>query len=347
MEKKSVLIADDETNLCRILEAKLRKAGYSVTAVHDGVQAVEEARRSDFQVIILDVRMPVMDGLGALREIRKFRAETPIIVMSAYEDQATTAEALSSGATTCVNKPFDLESLVGLVKATLDGGNVRKSVDFPQSVRPVLFREAQAVVLEVCEGEHAGEYQSRIEDKDNETVTVACPLAGEGHVIPRVGTPISIGFAGEDAFYSFETTVFAIRDDDAPSIVIGKPATVYRVQRRKYPRLAARVPVDMALVERSTDGVDRGPTFRVHTEDIGPGGLKIVTEKELPEGAEIEIQALVNPKLAGFAGSGKIARARKTNINNFVGWEYGVQFTKVEDEARGMLTEMVESGMSV
>ena len=342
--KGSILIADDEVNLCRILDAELRKAGYSVTSVHDGAQAVEQARCTDFHIIILDVRMPVLDGLGALREIRKVRKDVPVIVMTAYESHDTMASALSMGATACVHKPFDLESLVALVKATLNDENGQKSVNWSGSVRTVLFNRNQPVLLEVHDGEYAGQYQSRIEDKDDLTLTVACPSSKEVFMVPRPGTAVSLGFAGEDAFYSFETTVLAKRENHAPVIVVGKPAVIYRIQRRKHPRMLARVPVDVAMVVKEENGGAPGPAFRVHTENVGAGGLKVVSSERLPEGNEVDVQVSGVPGLGWLLGRGKVTRVRRVAIDDSYEWEYGIQFTKLGEDARHALQAMVDSG---
>lgn len=343
MTEQSILIADDETNLCRILSAELKKAGYITTIVHDGAQAVAQARDSDFQMVILDVRMPVLDGFHALREIRKSSKDIPIIIMTAYEGHDTVASALSMGATACVSKPFDLESLVALVKATLDEGRGRKSLDWNARIRTVLFNKDQPILLEVHEGEFAGQYQSTIEEKDDQTLTVACPIDDGVHVELGAGSPVTIGFAGEDALYTFETTVLATREHPDPIMIVNKPAVIYRVQRRKYPRALARLSVDISLMDVQ-DIAENGPLpLRVYTEDIGVGGFKMVTEAEIPDGAEVDIHALNVPGIAEFSGIGKITRAHKTPVNSHFEWEYGIKFTKMDDEVRRALRVMVDS----
>ena len=84
--KGNVLVVDDEVNLCRILGAKLAKSGYSVVAVHDGQQAVDKVRESDFDVVLLDLILPKMDGLTALAEIRGMRSTLPVIVMTGLRE---------------------------------------------------------------------------------------------------------------------------------------------------------------------------------------------------------------------------------------------------------------------
>lgn len=343
MVERSILIADDETNLCRILSAELRKAGYPTVIVHDGSQAIEESKRSDFQMVILDVRMPVLDGFSALREIRKVRKDVPIIIMTAYEGHDTVASALSMGATACVSKPFDLESLVALVKATLDEGHGRKSMDWSAQIRTVLFNKQQPILIEVHDGDYAGQYQSVIEDKDDQTLVVASPPGNGGHVTLSAGSPLTIGFAGEDAFYTFETTVLAARDGDVPTMLINKPAVIYRVQRRKYPRALARIPMEISVVDSNSSNGNGHTPFRIYTEDIGVGGFKMVTEAELADGTEVDVEALNLPGLEHLSGTGKVIRSRKTAINSHFGWEYGIKFTKLDDEIRQALRVLVDT----
>ncbi len=374
IRKRNILIADDEINLCRILDAKLtrsgyevmtvhdglqinlckileaelRNAGYIVTVVHDGAQAVERAREVDFDIIVLDVRMPVLDGLSALREIRRLHKDIPIIMMTAYENHDTMASALSMGATACVNKPFDLESLTALVKATLDDGNGQKSVDWSGSVRTVFFNKNQPVLVEIHDGEYAGQYHSRIEDKDDRTLTIVCPTSSENYIALSPGTPVSIGMAGEDAFYSFETTVLAQRESYLPLIVLSKPSVIYRVQRRKHARISAKIPVDMALVEKTgerEEDVTFGPTFTAFTENIGAGGFKIITCQKLPDGATVKIKVSNVPGLGEFSGTGRVTRAQKISVNSHEDWEYGIQFTKIDDEIRRTLALVAESNV--
>lgn len=341
MEKASILIADDERNLCRILEAELRKAGYSVVTVHDGTAAVEEARQSDFQAIVLDVKMPVLDGLGALQEIRTFRKDTPIIMMTAYGSNETSASALSMGATACVDKPFDLGSLVALIKATLGEESACKC-DLQDSLPTILFSREQSIFLSVLDGRHPAEYESWIEDKNDHSLIVASPWNGDGYVMPGAGTPVSIGFAGEDAFYSFETTVLSKRDGCPPGIVVGKPAMIYRVQRRKYPRMIARIPVEVTAFERRDGDSEVIMSFSVLTDNIGIGGLKIVTENELPESAELKIKAIEAPDEACFSARGKVAHSHLTSVNSLNEWEYGIQFTRIDEDSLDRLRGLTQ-----
>ncbi len=341
MMDQSILIADDETNLCRILSAELKKSGYGTTIVHDGARAVEEAGSSDFQMVILDVRMPVLDGFSALRQIRKLRKEVPIIIMTAYEGHDTVASALAMGATACVSKPFDLESLVALVKATLDEGRGQGSMHWNNQIRTVLFNKQQPVIVELHDGDNAGQYPSTIVYTDDQTLGVLCPDHDGGCLTLTAGSPVTIGFAGDDAFYTFETTVLTTRDSDGPMMIVNKPAVIYRVQRRKFRRTPARVAVDLALMKYTS--TEHQALVRVYTEDIGVGGFKIITECEWPDGADLDIRSISVPGLGQFSSSGKVTRVCKAPINSHYGWEYGIKFTKMDDGVRRALRVMVDT----
>lgn len=347
IDRRSILIADDEANLCKILDAEFRRAGFAVTYVHDGAQAVDRARSSEFSIIILDVRMPILDGLSALREIRKFEKDIPVIMMTAYESHDSMASALSMGATACVNKPFDLESLVALVKATLEEGTGRSDANLSGSIRTVLFNRKQPILFEIFEGEYAGKYHCCIENKDDQTLTVSCPKNGLEAIKLRPGTPVSVGFAGEDAFYSFETTVLAVRETEPASMVIAKPAVIYRVQRRKHPRTLVRVPVKLAVVDRESNDSDTDMLLEVWSENIGAGGLKVIADVRLPDYAEVDVCAIDIPGVGPLCARGKIVRAREIDNDGVLRWEYGIQFTKVDEDTRHILRDMAETSERV
>src|SRR5947209_8540062 len=101
----SILVVDDEVDTCRNLSDILTDLGYQVDTAHDGPSALELVRKRSYDVALLDLRMPGMDGLTLYREMRKVRAETVAIVVTAYASSATTEEALAAGAWQLLPKP--------------------------------------------------------------------------------------------------------------------------------------------------------------------------------------------------------------------------------------------------
>ena len=84
MGEGRILIADNEDGLRWVLEKGFRGAGYHVTAVKDGTSALAEAQAQPFDLILLDVRMPGLDGLTLLKQIRERRADAQVVIMTAH-----------------------------------------------------------------------------------------------------------------------------------------------------------------------------------------------------------------------------------------------------------------------
>jgi len=106
-----VLLADDEVVFAESLAKVLRKRGLLVELAHDGAAALAAVAQQEFDVIVLDVRMPVSDGISTLRGIRTRDRLTPVLMLSGHADLGRTAEALQAGATDFLLKPCDLELL--------------------------------------------------------------------------------------------------------------------------------------------------------------------------------------------------------------------------------------------
>lgn len=110
-----VLVVDDEEDICNNLSDILTDVGYEVDCAGNGEAALELVRRRHYDVALLDLRMPGMDGLTLYREIKKLRAGTVAILVTAYAGGATSDEAFAAGAWHVLPKPVDLPELLGLV----------------------------------------------------------------------------------------------------------------------------------------------------------------------------------------------------------------------------------------
>jgi CheY-like chemotaxis protein len=112
----SILVVDDDVDTCRNLSDILTDLGYRVDTAHDGPAALELVRRNAYDVALLDYKMPGMDGLTLYREIKRLRAGTVAIVVTAYAGGTTAEEALGAGAWQVLPKPVDFPKLLGLVE---------------------------------------------------------------------------------------------------------------------------------------------------------------------------------------------------------------------------------------
>lgn len=114
MEK--ILIVDDEKSMRVTLAAILRDEGYQVVTAAAGEDALELCRKEAFRVVLIDVRMPGINGVEAFRRIRRHQPGVRVILMSAYSRDALKEAALDEGAVAFLAKPLDLEKTIGLIR---------------------------------------------------------------------------------------------------------------------------------------------------------------------------------------------------------------------------------------
>ena len=117
-----ILIADDEIFMIRLLELTFKKGGYEIVSCRDGQEALATAATARPQLIVLDVMMPGLDGLGALRQLKENPAtkDIPVVVLSAKGHALTKVEAELAGAVMFLTKPFSPNQLLGEVKKILE-----------------------------------------------------------------------------------------------------------------------------------------------------------------------------------------------------------------------------------
>jgi two-component system response regulator MprA len=114
-----VLIADDDRAIRESLVRALELEGYEVTEVTDGVAALAIARRDAFDVLIVDVMMPGVDGLGVCRVLRADGDQTPVLMLTARVETADRVAGLDAGADDYLPKPFELDELLARLRALL------------------------------------------------------------------------------------------------------------------------------------------------------------------------------------------------------------------------------------
>lgn len=115
---QKILVADDEIYMLRLLEMTFKKGGYEVLTCRDGKEALTQAGTVLPQLIVLDVMMPGLDGLGALRQLKENPAtrDIPVVVLSAKGHALTKVEAEVAGAALFLAKPFSPNQLLGEVQ---------------------------------------------------------------------------------------------------------------------------------------------------------------------------------------------------------------------------------------
>jgi two-component system nitrogen regulation response regulator GlnG len=123
-----ILIADDEDSLRWVLEKGFRGAGYQVIAVKDGTAAFAQIETGPFDLILLDVRMPGMDGLTLLKRTRELRPDAQIVIMTAHGTMETAIQAMQEGAYDYLAKPFDLDEALLLAERAMTAQRLTQEV---------------------------------------------------------------------------------------------------------------------------------------------------------------------------------------------------------------------------
>ncbi len=116
--KKKILIVEDERKISQVVQVNLMMAGYDCEVAADGEEGLRMALTGDFDLILLDLMLPKMDGFSVCREIRK-TMDTPIIMVTAKEDADDKVMGLELGADDYVTKPFSIKVLLARIKANI------------------------------------------------------------------------------------------------------------------------------------------------------------------------------------------------------------------------------------
>lgn len=116
---RKVLVVDDEPAIATLLEYNLKQANYEVQVVNDGLQAFEAGRTNQYDVILLDLMLPGMDGIDVTKKLRQEKVKTPIIIITAKGDEFDKVLGLEIGADDYITKPFSPREVLARMKAVM------------------------------------------------------------------------------------------------------------------------------------------------------------------------------------------------------------------------------------
>ena len=127
-----ILLVEDELSLSNAVKKLLEQQGYFVDAVYDGLSAVEYAGSTAYNLIILDVMIPGLDGFEVVRTLRRKNIGTPVLMLTARTAKPDKISGLNSGADDYMTKPFDVDELIARVGALTrrTGGVIMNKIDF-------------------------------------------------------------------------------------------------------------------------------------------------------------------------------------------------------------------------
>jgi DNA-binding response OmpR family regulator len=136
MINKPILIVDDEKNIRLTLSQSLETLGAEIDTAVNGEEALTKLKGSEFGLILLDIRMPGMDGMEVLRKVRDIRPDIRIIMITAYGTVESAVEAMKLGAVDFLQKPFDPEEIRELVSRVMDRDKLdeHKLVDYASHI---------------------------------------------------------------------------------------------------------------------------------------------------------------------------------------------------------------------
>lgn len=123
-----VLVADDDNAQRFMLEELMKREGYDVVSARDGVEAVAKVREEDFDLAILDIKMPRMDGIQALREIHSIRPHLIVVMVTAYGTTETALQAVKEGAYDYFTKPYNVDELRLVVRRAIEKQRLRQQI---------------------------------------------------------------------------------------------------------------------------------------------------------------------------------------------------------------------------
>jgi two-component system, NtrC family, response regulator HydG len=200
-----ILVVDDEPDTCANLSDILTEQGYRVDVAHDGLAALELVKKNAYDVALLDLKMPGIDGLELYRRIRTISADTVAIVVTAYASSTTATSVLGAGAWKILSKPVNLPQLLGFVGQAISQPLVLVVDDDRELCDTLweLFRDRQ---YRVCLAHDVPEAQGRLEQRDFHVVVVDMKLpSGDGTAVldcvrranPEARSVVITGFRGE------------------------------------------------------------------------------------------------------------------------------------------------------
>ncbi len=141
-----VLVVDDEVAACEPIVAYLSKKGYRADSANNGIDAVDFVRDHLPEVVILDIKMPEMNGVDALRKIRRFNGDCVIIMLSAVDDVGIALDTIHEGADDYLRKPVELAELAHRMESSLDKRRlIRENQDYQDNLEAKVAEQTKSL----------------------------------------------------------------------------------------------------------------------------------------------------------------------------------------------------------
>ncbi len=115
-QRLKVLVVDDNVDLCRNIADILELKGYEIACVYDATQAIDEYLQQSFDMVIMDIKMPGINGLEALKVLKQINPQVIVILITAFADDLLFKEDIESSSYTVFRKPIDVDKLIDLLE---------------------------------------------------------------------------------------------------------------------------------------------------------------------------------------------------------------------------------------
>ena len=130
MKKNNILVVDDDTALAEGIADVLDVKGYTVSVANDGFVALDMVKKGPYNIVLMDIKMPGINGVETYRRIKGIRPGIKVILMTAYSTENLLEEAINEGVCQVMDKPIDLDGLLALIEALAGKARV---MDRPQA----------------------------------------------------------------------------------------------------------------------------------------------------------------------------------------------------------------------
>ncbi|WP_096202714.1 response regulator transcription factor [Bacillus sp. FJAT-45350] len=147
-----ILVVDDEESIVTLIQFNLEQAGYDVTTAMDGVTALNLAQTKGFDLIVLDLMIPEMDGLDVCKQLRLNKVMTPILMLTAKDEEFDKVLGLELGADDYMTKPFSPREVVARIRAILRRVGQAQQVDKEKEITSSLLQIGEVII-------HADNYE--------------------------------------------------------------------------------------------------------------------------------------------------------------------------------------------
>ena len=164
-EKESILVVDDDYSTCKILSLMFRRKGYDIETAHTGQEAIDKAKSRFFNVALLDIKLPDMEGVELLAPLKEMHPDMEIIMVTAHASLETAMCALNRGASLYITKPLNMEEVVPTIKEVLE--KQRLSIENKRLLQELKRELAERKLAE----EKLKKYRDQLEEMVKERTT--------------------------------------------------------------------------------------------------------------------------------------------------------------------------------